>query len=67
MTQDLPNCLQQCPADHLKPELTDAQRGFADVIGRELARTWIEQQTNRPQNAGNSARHKRSRAEEFIV
>ena len=53
MTQDRPNCLQQSPTDHSRPELTDAQRGFAEVVGRELARTWIEQQavtstTNHP-------------------
>ena len=53
MTQDRPKYLQQCLADHSKPELTDAQRGFAEVIGRELARTRIEQQavtspTNHP-------------------
>ena len=53
MTQDRPKYIQQCLADHSKPELTDAQRGFAEIIGRKLARKWTEQQavtspTNHP-------------------
>ena len=27
-------------------QLTDAQRTFANVVGRELARLWIDQQTS---------------------
>lgn len=27
-------------------QLTDAQRAFADVVGRELARLWIDHQTS---------------------
>lgn len=39
----LPSSLEASPVDAPSRQLTDAQRAFADVVGKELARLWIEQ------------------------
>ena len=42
-------------------QLTDAQRAFADVVGRELACLWIEQQAGASQNTDYELPRQRSR------
>lgn len=41
---DLPAAPDSGAFNGSSSQLTDAQRQFADVIGRELARLWIEEQ-----------------------
>ena len=57
-----PFTLKSGTADDSSLQLTDVQLRFADVVGRELARLWIEEQaatssTNR-QNASSPPSHK---------
>lgn len=37
-----PSSLEVSTVDAASQQLTDAQRAFADVVGRELARIWID-------------------------
>lgn len=50
MMQNQPQCFQQGLADGSKPELTEAQQRFTELVGRELARLWIEQQSGTSHN-----------------
>lgn len=54
MMQNQPQSFQQGLADDSKPELTEAQQRFAELVGRELARLWIEQHSGTSRNTEES-------------
>ena len=43
-----PSSTRTTNSDDSSRQLTNAQRTFADVVGRELARLWIDGQTGTP-------------------
>ena len=50
MMQNQPQCFRQGRADGSKPELSETQHRFAELVGRELSRLWIEQQSGTSHN-----------------